>query len=1133
MGKTSLALALAQDEAIQASFPDGIFWGTLGEDPNPLAVLGRWLKQLDPQGLHTPTLALASEQLRHAVKTKKLLLIIDDLWELEDLTAFRVVAGTASRLLVTTRDVDVPQSEVFALGEMSGTQSLQLFESYLKQSLEQTNRKDALQFAKSVGYLPLSLRLGASQIRNGFPWSQLNATIQKSVVGDDNGSPRGLGKPLSNLQNLFKLGHLKEAQHQGRQACLKLCLDQLEPELRLRLATLSLFPRDLEISPKMASTVWRLSIADSRQRLQQLKLKGFLSHGKENPEQGQSYCLHPVIRDMGQWLLSLPAKGDFQGLGLSWPRAHQQFLERYRSQLENNQWYTIPNDGYIHPNFLWHLEQAGWIAEIHQLLQSFDQEGRNAWFAVCDRLGLESEFRVDLAKAWQLAKTLYPDAPEYSMGLQVRYALTSTFLRETQDPNSSSENGEAPQKRTLLSQKKNDRLEEDWAFTHVLLQASRYLPDLATKVIKSTYYPSSLDDASKEETVYELLKNVHQESPDMALELTQHVLPSPTAIAALSRLLPNHPTLCLPLLNLVENASQAESIAEGAMALVKQPEHKLHPELFNLLPKLRHPLDQVILLDQFKHRLPDILQPKVKAFRRKSLAALKEMPKGRGYLSFDETEVLSSLDRATLDYLEQRDYHGEAIVLCFEEYPSPLLEAVYEKAMASRSEAKRSKTLAFLIPKLSEKHRRAIWSIYPQFIAPECKTRLLVSLLPYRTEALKPLLELLRLFENQTKLEFLMGSLPAPAAIVREIYKTLRAVSQPSDRWAYLVKLLPYVNRDLEHGFLEVLEEMPYETEGMLQLVRQVQPQQKTIQAGIVNHVANIPPVFERANALRDITPFLKDDMKLKALEVAQQIQFPYAKVVALQNFIPLFPELGQDAVSALRNCHQESPDDIYEALIPSLPMAQRTEAMALMNAIADESSQLTRMLRILPYQPDLLPQAKYLARNQTLELSTVLEELHRICSDELADHSPQTPQTLERIQSTFPLIDYVYQSGTQTLSTQAFSPLLEQYFASVGNEIIPSVEQLTMLMDFFYLIPPEPQRAQTLSRLITLVTDQQTISPEQWMIWLEKIARFRPHEFHWMLSSLLKSLMSFSDASTLKQILQAIRSVRAQWATY
>ncbi|NJN23590.1 MAG: hypothetical protein HC810_03315 [Acaryochloridaceae cyanobacterium RL_2_7] len=495
------------------------------------------------------------------------------------------------------------------------------------------------------------------------------------------------------------------------------------------------------------------------------------------------------------------------------------------------------------------------------------------------------------------------------------------------------------------------------------------------------------------------------------------------------------------------------------------------------------------------------------------------------------------MDRATAEFLDLNQYQGAAIALCFDNYPSQGLEVAYEQAIASRSEEKRSKSFAFLIPRLSEKHRRDIWNLRQQFLDPECRARLLISFLPYRIEALNPLLDLLKLFENQKKLEFLMGSLPAPADIIQEIFKTLLTISQPSDRWAYLVQLLPYLSRDLEAGFVEVLEDTPYQTEGMRMLLQTLQPQQTSLAKGIISTIETIPPVFERATAIQEVVPLLSEEMKFQLLPVAQGIEFPYAQVIALQNFIPTFPEIAQGAINALKNCHAESPDDVYENLVPKLSGAERREAIELMENLVDDTAKLDCLVRTLPYQADLLPSIQALLANQEkIDVQTALKALHQALTKSLGHRDrPENPITL--IESTLPLIDALYQPGLTQAFIQTdieFAPILNQYIEHFPPQDICQLSHIDLLLDFFHLIPPESQRAETLANIIMTITENQTdnqkVTPEQWLRWLEKSARFQPHEFHWLLSSLLHSLMSFSHPHALNPILQSIRVVREQW---
>ena len=115
-------------------------------------------------------------------------------------------------------------------------------------------------------------------------------------------------------------------------------------------------------------------------------------------------------------------------MGLTWPQAHGQLLERYRQKTENGLWHTLPDDGYSHTYLTWHLEKAGWVEEVHQLLQEETEAGRNGWYQTCERLGQLGGFVKDVAKAWQLAEEAFSSSPTRSISLQCRYALMVSSL---------------------------------------------------------------------------------------------------------------------------------------------------------------------------------------------------------------------------------------------------------------------------------------------------------------------------------------------------------------------------------------------------------------------------------------------------------------------------------------------------------------------------------------------------------------------------------------------------------------------------------------------------------------------------------------------------------------------------------
>ena len=104
IGKSVLATALARDEGIGRRFPDGVFWVTVGERPDVLALQLRLLARLGAGGGQAPrTVTEAADALTELVATRRLLLVVDDVWSVDAARAFRVT-GPHGRVVYTSRD---------------------------------------------------------------------------------------------------------------------------------------------------------------------------------------------------------------------------------------------------------------------------------------------------------------------------------------------------------------------------------------------------------------------------------------------------------------------------------------------------------------------------------------------------------------------------------------------------------------------------------------------------------------------------------------------------------------------------------------------------------------------------------------------------------------------------------------------------------------------------------------------------------------------------------------------------------------------------------------------------------------------------------------------------------------------
>jgi hypothetical protein len=175
----------------------------------------------------------------------------------------------------------------------------------------------------------------------------------------------------------------------------------------------------------MAVTLWDMESQDeANERLELLWNDALLQSDSPVFVGGvkwKSYRIHDLLHDVARSRL---IKSPPTGMGLNLLNAHSQLLERYRLKTEKNLWHTLLNDGYIHQHLVWHLQKAGQVEQIHQLLREEPQIGGNGWYEARERLGQTAGYLTDITCAWELAEANWtePTLP-LVIGLQCRYAL--------------------------------------------------------------------------------------------------------------------------------------------------------------------------------------------------------------------------------------------------------------------------------------------------------------------------------------------------------------------------------------------------------------------------------------------------------------------------------------------------------------------------------------------------------------------------------------------------------------------------------------------------------------------------------------------------------------------------------------
>ncbi len=291
VGKTALATALAHDEEVRAYFADGVLWAGLGYGPDVLGLLNRWATVLSAV---PPDLAQRSRpeawaaSIHAAIGQRRMLLVIDDAWEIAHALAFQV-GGPNCAHLVTTRFPELARrfaaEGAIVVRELEDTEG-RLLLMRLAPEVVQAEPEEAQALVAAVGGLPLALtllgnflraqthsgqprRMRAAQERLRKASGRLQLNEPQALVG---GHPSfGAGTPLS------------------LQAVIGISDQQMSEEARAALRALAVFP------PKPNSFSEKAALAVSvepTEALDELMDAGLLE--STGPER---YLLHQTIAD--------------------------------------------------------------------------------------------------------------------------------------------------------------------------------------------------------------------------------------------------------------------------------------------------------------------------------------------------------------------------------------------------------------------------------------------------------------------------------------------------------------------------------------------------------------------------------------------------------------------------------------------------------------------------------------------------------------------------------------------------------------------------------------------------------------------------------------------------------------------
>jgi len=355
IGKSVLASALARRPEVRRAFPDGIFWITLGQKPQ-LAEQQRWLaRQLGDEALF-PDERSGKETLRKLLSGRKVLLVLDDVWQREHAEAFNVI-GAMGRILLTTRDAGL----VTALAST---------ECHYKVELPTEAEAEAI-FAS------------AAQPRPGEPPVAITPAEHREIVAQCGRLPLALAlcggmvqagvSPADVLQALrehdlefLSSNYPAEEQHQNVWKAMDVSLRVLPPEERSRFAELAVFPLDRGAPEAAVVTLWEhtggLTPRQARKLLTDFKERSLVQLTPATNVDGQ-----PTVQMTLHDLLHNFATGMAEKQFGSRAALHLCLLDAYGKKCPNG-WPSGPDDGYYFQNLCEHMLTAGKLDDAVVLL---------------------------------------------------------------------------------------------------------------------------------------------------------------------------------------------------------------------------------------------------------------------------------------------------------------------------------------------------------------------------------------------------------------------------------------------------------------------------------------------------------------------------------------------------------------------------------------------------------------------------------------------------------------------------------------------------------------------------------------------------------------------------------------------
>ena len=439
IGKTALACQLANDDELGARFSDGILWANVGKAPDVRHELRRWAHELlhpdelgaDEANADHGTEAYWQRVVKRALLQRRVLLVIDDVWDLESGRAFKV-GGNDCAYLFTTRFPAIARElggKVVTLPPLDVKQGIDLLEQFADKAVA-SDPEAARALVERVDGLPQALIPIGCFLRQASGTGQARRIHEALAKLDDvemlfdlpqpaeygASLPRSLRSVIEASYQWLGLGlGLEQGASPGATAQDESYGDQL----RAAVASLAI----LRPNPAMFSEALAAQVAEATPETLTALCEAGLIEARDD-----KYTMHRTFAEYLRGKLAPERSRELHLRATAFYREQLRVIEEEYQQRESSysQWYRYEDDawGDTMDDWLYHLARAG---EYRIVVTAF----LRAWFDGFWWWGcfLDFKFCDQLLREWQQRDI----RPQSRVGLRLLTRFKQAYPKETEN----------------------------------------------------------------------------------------------------------------------------------------------------------------------------------------------------------------------------------------------------------------------------------------------------------------------------------------------------------------------------------------------------------------------------------------------------------------------------------------------------------------------------------------------------------------------------------------------------------------------------------------------------------------------------------------------------------------------------